>query len=62
MPYTFEIYEDKGGDTRFRFKAPNGQVMFSSQGYKQKSSAVKAIESIKQNAPDADVLTEKLEA
>ena len=58
MPYTFELYEDKGGETRFRFKAPNGQVMFASQGYKQKSSAIKAIESIKSNAPDADVKQE----
>jgi len=55
MPYTFELYEDKSGETRFRFKAPNGQTMFSGQGYKQKSSALKAIESIKKNAPDAEV-------
>lgn len=56
MPYKFEVYEDKSGETRFRFVAPNGQTMFSGQGYKQKSSAMKAIESIKKNAPDADVV------
>jgi len=55
MHYAFEIYEDKRGETRFRFKAPNGQVMFSSQGYKQKSSALKAIESIQTNAPAAQI-------
>ena len=55
MAYKFEIYKDKSGGTRFRFKAPNGEVMFSGQGYKQKKSAVNAIESIKKNAPGAEV-------
>jgi hypothetical protein len=56
MPYTFEVYEDKAGEARFRFKAPNGQVMFASQGYAKKSSALQAIESIKTNAPDAETV------
>ena len=55
MAYKFEIYKDKSGGTRFRFKASNGEVMFSGQGYKQKKSAVNAIESIKKNAPGAEV-------
>ena len=55
MPYKFELYEDKTGKTRFNFVAPNGQVMFSSQGYEQRSSAKKTIESIKKNAADADI-------
>ncbi len=55
MPYKFELYEDKTGKTRFNFVAPNGQVMFSSQGYEQRSSAKKTIDSIKMNAPDAEV-------
>jgi uncharacterized protein YegP (UPF0339 family) len=53
MAYKFEIYKDKSGETRFRFKAPNGEVMFSGQGYKQKKSAMNAVESIKKNAPEA---------
>jgi uncharacterized protein YegP (UPF0339 family) len=55
MAYKFEVYTDKKGETRFRFKASNGEVMFSSEGYKAKASAVKAIDSIKKNAPGADV-------
>jgi len=55
MPYKFEVYKDKKGEFRFRFKAPNGENMFGSEGYKQKGSALKAIESIKKNAPGAEV-------
>lgn len=55
MAYKFEVYKDKKGETRFRFRASNGEIMFSSEGYKAKASAMKAIELIKKNAPDADV-------
>ncbi len=53
MAYKFEVYQDKKGEYRFRFKASNGQVMFASQGYEQKASALKSIESIRANAADA---------
>jgi uncharacterized protein YegP (UPF0339 family) len=56
MPYKFEVYKDNAGKFRVRFKAPNGETMFSSQGYAQKSSAKNAIASIKKNAPDAEVV------
>ncbi len=55
MPYRFEVYKDKRGEYRFRFKAPNGENMFSGEGYKQKKSALHAIESIKKNTPGAEV-------
>ncbi|MEC9343726.1 MAG: YegP family protein [Pseudomonadota bacterium] len=58
MAYKFEVYKDKKGESRFRFRASNGEIMFSSEGYKAKASAMKAIESIKKNAPDADVVEE----
>ena len=51
--YKFEVYKDKAGEFRFRFKASNGETMFSSEGYKAKASALNAIESIKKNAPGA---------
>jgi uncharacterized protein YegP (UPF0339 family) len=51
--YKFEIYKDKSGEFRFRFKASNGQTLFSSEGYSAKASAVAAIESIRKNAPGA---------
>jgi len=51
----FEIYKDKKGETRFRFRAKNGEVMFTSEGYKAKASAVKAIESLRKNVAEAVV-------
>ena len=55
MAYKFEVYKDNKGLFRFRFLAPNKEIMFSGQGYKQKQSAVSAIESIKKNTPGAEV-------
>lgn len=55
MAYKFEVYTDKAGEYRFRFKASNGEIMFGSEGYKAKASAMSAIDSIKKNAPGADV-------
>ena len=55
MAYKFEIYKDKAAEYRFHFKAPNGEVMFQGQGYKQKASAKNAIESIQKNASGAEV-------
>ncbi|MDC9811723.1 YegP family protein [Rhizobium binxianense] len=54
--YKFEVYKDKTGEFRFRFKASNGETMFLSEGYKAKASAMSAIESIKKNTPSADVV------
>ncbi len=54
--YKFEVYKDKKGEFRFRFRARNGEPMFASEGYKSKASATKAIESIKKNAPGADTV------
>ncbi|TBG69829.1 YegP family protein [Rhizobium leguminosarum] len=54
--YKFEVYKDKGGEFRFRFKASSGEAMFSSEGYKAKASAMSAIESIKKNTPSAEIV------
>ena len=55
MGHHFEIYKDKAGEFRVRFKY-NDEVMFSTQGYSSKSSATNAIESIKKNGPGADTV------
>ena len=55
MPYKFEVYKDKKGEFRFRFKAPNGKNVFASEDYKTKTSVMKTIESIKKNAAEASV-------
>ncbi len=52
MAGTFEVFTDKSGEFRFRLKAGNGQTVLSSQGYASKASAMKGIESVKNNAAD----------
>jgi len=56
MPYAFEIYKDRVGEFRVRFKAPNGEKMFSSEGYSSKAAANNAIKSILKNGPGAAVV------
>jgi uncharacterized protein YegP (UPF0339 family) len=54
VAHKFEIYKDKAGEFRVRFKY-NSEVMFSTEGYASKASAKNAIDSIKKNGPDAPV-------
>ena len=51
----FELYADKSGEFRFRLKAKNGQIIATSEAYKTKASCENGIESVKKNAPDAEV-------
>ena len=53
MAAKFEIYKDKAGESRFRLKAGNGEIVLSSEGYKSKSSCQNGIESVKKNATNA---------
>ena len=56
MAGKFELWTDKGGDWRFNLKASNGQVIATSQGYASKASAINGIDSVKSNAPGAEVV------
>ena len=51
----FEIYNDKAGEFRFRLKAKNGEIIAVSEGYTSKDSCENGIESVKKNAPDAEI-------
>ena len=51
----FEVYTDKAGEFRFRLKATNGQIIAVSEGYKAKDSCLNGVESVKKNAPDAEI-------
>jgi len=53
----FEVYKDKKGETRFRFRAANGEIVFTSESYKARASAMKTIESIRKSIVDAPVET-----
>ena len=54
VAHKFEIYKDKAGEFRVRFKY-NREIMFSTEGYASKASAKNAIELIKKNGPDAPI-------
>ena len=54
MAHKFEVYKDKAGEFRVRFKY-NSETMFSTEGYASKASAMNAIESMKKNGPGADI-------
>ena len=51
----FEMYLDKAGEYRFRLKAKNGEVIATSEGYKAKAGCLNGIESVKENAPEAEI-------
>ncbi len=55
----FEVYNDKAGEFRFRLKARNGEIIATSEGYKAKPSCLNGVESVRKNAPDAEVIEEK---
>ena len=54
----FEIYKDKAGEFRFRLKAGNGQIIAVGERYTTHANCVNGVESVKKNAPDAEVVEE----
>ena len=46
----FEIYTDKAGETRFRLKAKNGQIIGVSEGYKSMKFCQNGIASVVKNS------------
>ena len=56
--HKFEMYEDKAGEFRFRLKARNGEIIATSEGYKTKANCENGIDSVKKNAPEAEVVEE----
>ncbi len=55
----FEVYTDKAGEFRFRLKAKNGEIIAVGEGYKAKASCLNGIDSIRRNAPDAEIKKEE---
>jgi uncharacterized protein YegP (UPF0339 family) len=56
MAAKFELYKDAKGEFRWRLVASNGQTIATSgEGYKSKDSAKAGIESVKKNAPIAEI-------
>jgi uncharacterized protein YegP (UPF0339 family) len=51
----FEIYKDKRGEFRWRLLADNNQVIATGEGYSSKDGCKNGIESVKKNAPEAEI-------
>jgi uncharacterized protein YegP (UPF0339 family) len=49
----FEVNKDRAGEFRFKLIALNGEIIAVSEGYSSKESAMKGIESVRQNSVDA---------
>jgi hypothetical protein len=53
---TFEVYQDRASEWRWRLVASNGNIVAdSAEGYASKQGAKRGIECVKRIAPDAEV-------
>jgi uncharacterized protein YegP (UPF0339 family) len=52
----FEIYKDAAEKFRFRLKAANGETIAVGEAYESKDACKKGIESVKTNAPKAQLV------
>ena len=52
----FEMYKDKAEEFRFRLKARNGEIIATSEGYSSKAACENGIESVRRNAPEAEIV------
>lgn len=55
MPGKFVLKKGSTGKYHFNLIASNGQVIATSEAYNSKAAAVKGIESVKTNAPIAEI-------
>jgi uncharacterized protein len=55
MAGKFVLKKGSSGKYHFNLLASNGQVIATSEAYERKQSALNGIESVKKNAPDAEV-------
>ena len=55
MGSRFEIYKDDSEKYRFNLRAANNQIIVQSEAYNSKQGCVKGLESVKKNAPIAEV-------
>ena len=56
MAAKFEVYTDSKKQFRFRLKASNGEIIATGESYTTKRACLNGIESIKKNAPIAEVV------
>jgi len=53
----FEVYKDRAGEWRWRFRASNGNIIAdSAEGYINKTDCEHGIEIVKREAPNARIV------
>lgn len=55
MSAKFEVYKDASGQFRFRLKAANNEIIATGESYTTKDACMNGIQSIKTNAPVAEI-------
>lgn len=55
----FEIYKDPTGEYRFRIMGSKGQVIMTSEAFKTRNDCELAIESLKRNRPNIQMILER---
>ena len=50
------MYQDAAGKCRWRLKAPNGEIIAFSEAYSSETSCKNGIQSVKTNAPKAEIV------
>ena len=55
MPAKFEVYKDSSGQFRFRLRAANNEIIAVSEAYTTKAACMNGVESVKTNAPVAEI-------
>ena len=55
MAGKFVLKKGSTGKYRFNLVASNGQIIATSEAYERKDSAINGIESVKKNAPGAEI-------
>jgi uncharacterized protein YegP (UPF0339 family) len=58
MPARFEVFKDASGQFRFRLRAANNEIIAVSEAYTTKAACMNGIESVKTNAPIAEIMDE----
>ena len=56
MAAKFELKKSANGKFHFNLKAGNGEIIATSETYNSKDAAKNGIESVKKNAPTAEVV------
>lgn len=51
----FEVFKDKNEQTRFRFRATNGEIILQSEAYESKQACMDTITVLKESASDAPI-------